>query len=108
ATGKDAALAAASLWAVYACGARVLLVSASQRQTSEILMRGEVAKLFRAGQLPGTLYTESLRLPDDRAAIVAFTTSEMSKLGGYHGERLLVGVSESQGVEGWALEALLG
>ncbi len=108
AVGKDAALAALALWWVYACGGLVLLVSASQRQTSEILMRGEVSRLFRAGRLPGTLYTESLRLPDERAAIIAFTTSEMSRLGGYHGARLLVGVSEAQGVEDWAFEALLG
>src|SRR6266571_3860330 len=106
--GKDWLLAALGLWWVYAKGGLVLFTAARHMQAVEILMRREVARAFVAGQLPGVLGVEALRHLDGRAAILTAVSNAMSRLGGFHHERLFIGITEMSGVEAWALEALLG
>ena len=105
--GKDWLLSALGLWWVYSRGGLVLFTAAREKQATEILMRREVARAFVAGQLPGILGVESLRHLDGRAAILTAVSNDMSRLGGYHHERLFIGITEMSGVEAWALEALL-
>src|SRR6266571_2709766 len=50
----------------------------------------------------------ALRHLDGRAAILTAVSNAMSRLGGFHHERLFIGITEMSGVEAWALEALLG
>jgi len=82
AVGKSDALALLAFYAALVRGAKVLLMSASARQTTDVFMRGAMLRLFTAGNLPGTLTTECYQLPDGRRPILGFTTSDVSKLGG--------------------------
>jgi len=65
-------------------------------------------RLFNAGNLPGVLTTECYQLPDGRRPILAFTTSDISKLGGFHAEVVWALVDEAQGLEDWVFQALHG
>jgi len=106
--GKDFTAASLALWWVFARGGLVLLTGPTLRQVREIVM-GEVGRAFgRAGDLPGELYTGALRLGDaDGAGILAFTSSESSKLTGFHHKRLLILLTEAQACEGFTYEAAL-
>ena len=108
AVGKSDTLALLAFYGALVRNAKVLLFSASARQTSAVLMHGAMLKLFNAGNLPGTLTTESYELPDGRRPILAFNTSDVSKLGGFHGGTVWGLVDEAQGLEGWVFEALHG
>ena len=71
--------------------------SATDRQVRVAFM-GEVSRRFRS-TLPGELYEMSLRV--DRAipsGIIAFATTETSKFSGIHAPRMLVILSEAQGL----------
>jgi len=94
--GKSLMIGIAALWGVYCVRAKVLLLSASQRQATGVLMRDAVAPLHRAGQLPGDLFTETLRLPDGTVPLEAFTSDSVHRVGGRHAERVLCLVDEAQ------------
>jgi len=108
AVGKSDALALLAYYGALVVGAKVLLMSASARQTTDVFMRGAMLRLFNAGNLPGTLTTECYELPDGRRPILAFTTSDISKLGGFHSGIVWALVDESQGLADWTFEALHG
>src|SRR5260370_15760445 len=108
AVGKSDALALLAYYGALVLGAKVLLMSASARQTVDVFMRGAMLRLFNAGNLPGTLTTECYELPDGRRPILAFTTSDISKLGGFH-SGVVRGLSdEARGLEDWVFQALHG
>ena len=105
--GKDWLAARLALWWVYAHQGRVLLTGPTQRQVVEIVMK-EVARAF-AGRtdLPGELYQSALRLGQaETAGILAFTSRNASQLTGFHSERLMAILTEAQGIESFAWEAM--
>ena len=106
AIGKDWAVARAAIWWVYAHRGQVILTGPTQRQVRDILMR-EVRRAFSlAPELPGTLYSLELRVDDSaECGILAFTSDNPDRLTGYHHPRLLIAMTEFQGVGEDALEA---
>ncbi len=108
AAGKDFIAAHLALWFVYARRGLVLITGPTQRQVREIVM-GEVGRAWgRARDLPGELFQSALRLGQvEQAGIIAFTSTEASRLTGFHAPRLMVLLTEAQGVESFAWEAAL-
>jgi hypothetical protein len=106
--GKDWLAARLALWWVYARQGLVLLTGPTERQVVEIVM-GEVARAFGKGKdLPGELYRTTLRLGrEQRAGILAFTSTESSRLTGFHAPRVMAILTEAQGCEDFAWEGLL-
>lgn len=106
--GKDWISAHLALWWVYARGGLVLLTGPTQRQVRDIVMT-EVARAFaQAQELPGQLFQMALRLGrEERRGILAFTSTESSRLTGFHAGRILAIITEAQGVEPYAWEGLL-
>ncbi|MEE8191733.1 MAG: hypothetical protein V3T74_03250, partial [Gemmatimonadales bacterium] len=108
AVGKDWVAARLALWWVYARQGLALITGPTERQVREVVM-GEVARAFgKARDLPGELYQMALRLGrEERAGILAFTSTEASRLTGFHAPRILAVLTEAQGVEDFAGEGLL-
>ncbi len=108
AVGKDWIAGRLALWWVYARGGLVLLTGPTERQVREVVM-GEVARAFgRAKDLPGEMFQMALRLGrEEKAGIIAFTSTEASKLTGFHAPLLMAILTEAQGCEGFAWEGLL-
>ena len=108
AAGKDWIAAQLALWWVYARQGRVLLTGPTERQVREIVM-AEVTRAFaRASDLPGELFQMALRLgPGEQAGILAFTSTEASRLTGFHAPRVMAVITEAQGVEDFCWEGLL-
>jgi hypothetical protein len=106
--GKDWLSARIALWWVYARRGFVLITGPTERQVREVVF-AEVARAFGAApQLPGKLYELALRLPaNERAGLLGFTSTDASKLSGFHAPRLLVILTEAQGVESFAWEGVL-
>lgn len=104
--GKDWIVSRLALWWAYAVGGLAILTGPTERQVSEVLMRREVARAKRAGNLPGDLYTTALRIRDEEASIIAKTASGVSDLTGFHEARVLGCITEAQGVEDFAWEAI--
>ena len=105
--GKDWVAARLALWWVFAMGGYVLITGPTERQVREIVMN-EVRKAFmKSRALYGELFTMSLRLDDPDTGILAFTSHEASSLTGFHAPRLLVIITEGQGVEDFCFEAML-
>ncbi len=93
AVGKDWTAGHLALWWTYARGGLVLVTGPTERQVVEVVM-GEVGQAFRkAKDLPGELYRTALRV-EDRAAILAFTSTEASRLTGFHAPRVLALITE--------------
>ena len=107
-TGKDWMLSALSLWWVYARGGKVLITAPTERQLREVLF-GEIARAWHGvSDLPGELFTQVLRLgPESGAGILGFTSTQVSRLTGFHEERVLAILSEAQGLEPFVLEGML-
>ncbi|HEX6910089.1 MAG TPA: hypothetical protein VF142_06835 [Longimicrobium sp.] len=108
AAGKDHAAACAALW-WYATrpGATVLLTGPTLRQVAEILFGTELRRLFDGSDLPGERFTTALRGPGG-ALVLGFTSGESSRLTGYHSPGgVLAILTEGQGVEPFAYEAML-
>jgi phage terminase large subunit len=107
--GKDAEAARLALWWVYARGGLALVTGPTERQVRQVVM-GEVARAWsKAQDLPGELYEMALRLGrDSHAGILAFTAGDVNKVAGLHAPRLLVIVTEAQGVESWVWEGIFG
>jgi hypothetical protein len=104
--GKDWLAARAALWWVFARRGLVILTGPTERQVKQILMR-EVRKAFaRAPELPGELYGLELRVDDSgECGILAFTSDDADRLTGFHHPRLLIVITEGQGVAEDAYEA---
>jgi hypothetical protein len=108
AVGKDWIAARLALWWVYCRRGLALVTGPTERQVREVVM-GEVARAFHAAKdLPGELYQMALRLGrTETAGILAFTSTEASRLTGFHAPRILAILTEAQGVEDFAWEGLL-
>jgi hypothetical protein len=107
AAGKDWIAGQVALWWVYARDGLVLLTGPTARQVEEIVM-GEVGRSFHRAKLPGELYRRALRVDGDEArGVLAFTSSESSRLTGHHAPRVLAIITEAQGVEDFAFEGML-
>lgn len=104
--GKDWVTARIALWWVFARRGFVVLTGPTERQVKNILMR-EVRRAFsKAPELPGELYALELRADaTSECGILAFTSDNADKLTGFHHPRLLVCMTEGQGVEDEAYEA---
>ncbi len=105
--GKDWITARMALWWVFARRGLVILTGPTERQVKQILMR-EVRRAFaRAPELPGELYSMELRVDEQgEAGVLAFTSDNADRLTGFHHPRLLICVTEGQGVSEDAYEAL--
>ncbi|HVT38311.1 MAG TPA: hypothetical protein VHE78_04680 [Gemmatimonadaceae bacterium] len=104
AVGKDWLVARLALWWVYARRGFVILTSVTDRQARNISMK-EVRKAFvRAPELPGELFQMELRV-NDSTGMLAFTSDNTEKLVGFHHPRLLLALSEAQGLEPDTFEA---
>jgi len=106
--GKDWLAARLALWWVFACDGFALVTGPTERQVREIVM-GEVARAWhRAKDLPGELFTLALRIPGEeiQRGILAFTSSEASRLTGFHAPRVMAILTEAQGVPDFAFEAM--
>ena len=104
--GKDFLVARAALWWAYARRGLCILSGPTERQVKHILMR-EIRQAFsRAPELPGELYSMELRL-DDRgeAGIIGFTSDNADRLTGFHHPRLLICLTEGQGIGEESYEA---
>ena len=105
--GKDFTIGQLALWWAYARGGLVLVTAPTQRQVREVLF-GEISRAWhRAKDLPGELYSQALRLPGSEGGILGFTSTAVSSLTGFHGPRILGVLSEAQGLEPMAFEAML-
>jgi phage terminase large subunit len=102
--GKDWVSARIALWWVFARRGFCILTAPTERQVKQILMR-EIRRAFAiAPELPGELYALELRVSSD-CGILAFTSDNADKLTGFHHPRLLICVTEGQGVSEDAYEA---
>lgn len=103
--GKDWTAARIALWWVYALAGRVIITGPTERQVKHIVM-AQVRRAFTASsELPGDLYALELRVDDEAdCGILAFTSDSVDRLSGYHHPRLLILVTEGQGVEEGAYE----
>ena len=106
--GKDFLAALLALWAVYARGMYVLITGPTERQVKEIVMKN-VARVFSAASdLPGDLFQMALRLGvSETAGILAFTSDDPSKMTGLHAPKIMVIITEGQGVEDFTYETAL-
>ncbi len=106
AVGKDWVSAHLALWWVCARRGLVLLTGPTERQVVEIVM-GELGRAWRqARALPGDLYRTALRVPG-AGGVLAYTSTEASRLTGFHAPLVMAILTEAQGVEDFAWEALL-
>ena len=98
--GKDWLAARLALWWVYCRRGYVLVTGPTERQVKHVVM-GQVRRAFNAAaDLPGDLYELALRLDGaDEMGILAFTSTDASKLTGLHASRLMVLITEAQGIE---------
>ena len=105
--GKDFIAAQLALHWVYAGGGYVLFSGQTLRQVKEVCM-GETRRAFmRADGLPGQLFEQQLRIrdADQNVGILALTSSDVSRLSGFHAPKVLVILTEAQGIEPFAYEA---
>lgn len=103
--GKDHIAACLALWWAMANRGMVLVMAAVERQVRHVMF-GEIGRLFsQADRLPGQLFEQALRVPGEHAGILGFVSNDVSRLTGFHHPRLLVILSEAQGVPDIAFEA---
>ena len=102
--GKDWLMARLALWWVYARRGFVIFTSVTDRQARNITMR-EVRRAFLATPaLHGDLFQMELRV-DDTCGLIAFTSDSIERLVGWHHPRLLLALSEGQGLDAGVFEA---
>jgi phage terminase large subunit len=104
--GKDWVTARIAMWWVYARRGMVIVSGPTERQVKQIVLR-EVRRAFAAApELPGELYATELRVGESgECGILAMTSDSMDRLTGFHHPRLLICVTEGQGVDEQAYEA---
>lgn len=106
--GKDAASGAIALWWAYAVGGRVVIMAPTQRQVDEIIFGSEIKQHFERSNLPGELFQRKLE-PEGVgpwAEIIGFVSKDVSNLTGFHAPHVLFILTEAQGVEDAAWEAM--
>lgn len=104
--GKDWLAARLGIWWAYARGGLCLITSPSERQIKGIIFR-EIRSAFAHANLQGELFELALRVDrDSNIGIVGFTASSASALQGWHARRVLCVITEAQGVESFAYEAM--
>jgi hypothetical protein len=104
--GKDAVtFGPVILHHVFVRGGMVVAIAPTERQVVEIGMSRELRRWWRAGRLEGELFRSALRVGD--RGVLAFTSNEVSRLTGFHHERLLVVLTECQGLDAFVWEAAL-
>ena len=110
ALGKDWIAARLAMWFALCREGYVIITGPTERQVKQIIMLKEVANAWRAlggHDLPADLLTMSLRVHGNpHAGILAFTSSEASRLTGFHAPRVMVVATEAQGVPDFAYEAM--
>jgi hypothetical protein len=104
--GKDFTAAALALWWAYCRGGLAIITAASQRQVREILFQKEIRRLFHAGRLPGEMLEGAVRPPNRIGGVIGFTSTSIDRLTGYHDAHVLGILSEAQGLEEDAFEAM--
>jgi hypothetical protein len=107
--GKDHLAARLALWWAYARRGLVVMTAATERQLLGILVRRELRSALLSGRLSGELFANRL-VVDGSDRLVAFPSSSVSSMTGWHDERVLVVISEGQGesVEASAYDAAFG
>ena len=106
--GKDAQVARDALTWVFVHHGTVLITGPTQRQVRDILFRKEIAQAFHRSRLPGALYVDRLLVPGHPdLGIFGFTSSESSRLTGFHAARVMILLTEAQAVEEWSWEGLM-
>jgi hypothetical protein len=106
--GKDWLAARLALWWVYARSGYVLVTGPSERQVKTVVM-GEMARAFnRAPGLPGRMFEMALKVDGEstQRGVLAFTSNEANRLTGFHAPNLFIIITEAQGVEPFAWEAM--
>jgi hypothetical protein len=106
--GKDHVATCQAMYWAYIERALVIFQAPTERQANTILM-GEVRRHFhRAVELPGEVLQRLLRIPGaSHAGILSMTSTESSRLTGFHAPDVRVVLSEAQGLEDHAWEAAL-
>jgi phage terminase large subunit len=105
--GKDWTIAGLAIWCAFVLRCLVIITGPTERQVREIVM-GYIRRMFLSSDLPGDLFERALWV--DRAAqagILVMTSSDASKLTGFHAPRLAIFITEAQGVEDYTFEAAL-
>jgi len=103
--GKDWLAGRLAVWAA-AMGWFVIITGPTERQVKVVVM-GEAYRAWARARLPGEFYELAWRL--DRAGhagILAFTSSDVSKLTGLHAPKVMAIITEAQGVEPFCFEAM--
>jgi hypothetical protein len=105
--GKEVASAVVLLHRAYVKRGTGLATSKTQRQVSEQLF-SEIAKLVRAGELPGELFQTALRVPGG-GRILGFTSDSSGSYHGFHDPNgVTVVLSEAQDIPAETWVALQG
>lgn len=106
--GKTHALAAISLWWIFARGGLVLMTSATLRSAVGQYVQREVRQLFARGKFPTSaeLFESYLKV-DGEFRLVAMVSSAADNLQGWHHDAgVLAIIDEASGVQRSALNAL--
>jgi hypothetical protein len=100
-TGKDFATSCLALWWAYVKRGPVVIQTPTQRQGRDIIM-GTTRRLWHQAKLTGEMFTMGLRVAGE-LLIAVMTSSESSRLQGYHAGDMLNVLSEGQGIppHGW-------
>jgi phage terminase large subunit len=106
--GKDWLAARLALWGAYARGSMVIVTGPTSRQVQQIVF-GEIRRAFHSAlELPGELYELELRIDrTGHTGIMGMTSTDASRLTGYHAPNMLVIMTEAQAVEPFGWEAML-
>ncbi|MGK7312549.1 MAG: hypothetical protein ACN0LA_09970 [Candidatus Longimicrobiales bacterium M2_2A_002] len=103
--GKDWLEARLLLWHVFARGGLGIYTGPTDRQLG--IGMSEIRSAFRSSELPGKLFSRSLRIADEDR-LMAFTSSNVDNLTGWHDPNgVMIAISEGQGeaVEATAYDA---
>ncbi len=105
--GKTFAAAVVALYHTYVIRGMVVALAASQRQVTELLF-GEIRKLWHGSGLAGELFQSALRVNEAAGqVIIGFTSSDSSRVRGFHHSFLLILVDESQGLPDFVWDGVL-
>ena len=107
--GKDYGVGRIILpWWVFACRGFAVVTAATERQVKAVVMAEVRRGFLAAAKLPGTLYELGLKVSGpEPIGIIGMTSTESSKLSGFHAPRLLAVLSEAQAIEPECWEGVL-
>jgi len=118
--GKDHEAAALAMYWAYVLGGLVVVTGPTQRQIDEIVFGREIKSLWRRSGLPGEMLARALRTDPDgddaddaggetvtiAKGILGFVSTDMAKLTGHHGARVMCVITEAQGVADMVFDAM--